>query len=138
MYNKKTPSRDRQFLGSDPIKKSYTLKRNCVFYKFLVDCKKRQKNMVPPRQYSKRANIDCSILVNEIEARPELWDLKNPSRHNRVSLSENWNAIGSALNESGEKDSGYLRFFFVNKRCNFSGNLSEKVEVSERPIQERI
>lgn len=70
--------------------------------------------MPRPKQYAKRSNIDCSILVKEIETRPELWDARNPSRHNRVSLHENWNEIGHILDQPGKNNINVFMQNFIN------------------------
>ncbi|KAL5283402.1 hypothetical protein ACFFRR_005970 [Megaselia abdita] len=58
--------------------------------------------MSRPKQYAKGSQIDFSALVKEIKARPELWDIRNPSRHNRLSLNDSWSSVGSVFNQTAD------------------------------------
>uniref|UniRef100_T1GCA0 MADF domain-containing protein n=1 Tax=Megaselia scalaris TaxID=36166 RepID=T1GCA0_MEGSC len=59
-------------------------------------------SILRPKQYAKRANIDCVELVKLVKIHPGLWDNRNPSRHNRISLTENWIEVANALNQTEE------------------------------------
>lgn len=64
---------------------------------------------MPKRQHPQRINIDFIALVEEIKFHPVIWDANNTNHHNRISLAENWEAVGKAM----EQDSKIFYFQFL-------------------------
>ena len=49
-----------------------------------------------------REQFDTDLFINEIEARPSIWDMKSPEYKDRVKKKKHWEEIVDIFCPSGE------------------------------------